>query len=84
VIFDDYIQKDASVVADGWSGYCPMKKYFPKLEQRLSNKVQNFTMLHIQIRNFKNWFRRVYTKYEYKTRNISADTWKNISTDSTD
>jgi len=51
-IFDKHIQKDASVVTDGWSGYHSLKKHFPKQEQRLSDKGQNVTMLHIQIRNF--------------------------------
>jgi len=71
-IFDEHIQKDASVVTDGWSGYNPIRKHFPKLEQRLSDKGQNFTMLHIQIRNFKNWLRGVhsYCNKEYLHRYI--------------
>jgi len=71
-IFDDHIRKDASVVTDGWSGYSPLKKHFPKLKQRLSDKGQNFTMLHIQIRNFKNWLRGVhsYCNREYLHRYI--------------
>jgi len=60
-IFEDHIGKDASVITDGWSGYKPLMKIYPKLEQRLSNKGQNFKMLHIQIRNFKNWLRGVHS-----------------------
>lgn len=71
-IFDDHIRKDASVVTDGWSGYSPLKEHFPKLKQRLSDNGQNFTMLHIQIRNFKNWLRGVhsYCNKEYLHRYI--------------
>ncbi len=71
-IFDDHIRKDASVITDGWSGYSPLKKHFPKLKQRLSNNGKNFTMLHLQIRNFKNWLRGVhsYCNREYLHRYI--------------
>jgi len=71
-IFDTHIRNDASVVTDGWAGYSPLKEQFPKLEQRLSDKGRNFTMLHIQIRNFKNWLRGVhsYCNREYLHRYI--------------
>ena len=71
-IFDTHISTDASVVTDGWSGYKLLKENFPKLEQRLSDKGQNFTMLHLQIRNFKNWLRGVhsYCNREYLNRYI--------------
>lgn len=52
-IFEDHIKKDASAVTHGWSGYKPLMKIYPKLEQRLSNKGQKFKTLHIQTRNFK-------------------------------
>jgi len=60
-IFDDHIDKKASILADGWSGYQPIKEDFPNLSQILSDKGRNFKMLHIQIRNFKNWLRGVHS-----------------------
>jgi transposase-like protein len=60
-IFEVHIKKDAKVVTDGWSGYKPMVNNYPNLKQRLSNKAENFTMLHLQIRNFKNWLRGVHS-----------------------
>lgn len=71
-IFDTHIKKDAFVLADGWSGYIPLKENYPNLEQTLSNKGKNFKMLHIQIRNFKNWLRGVhsYCNKEYLQKYI--------------
>lgn len=60
-IFEQHIDKQAYVLADGWSGYQPMKEGFPNLSQILSDKGKNFKMLHIQIRNFKNWLRGVHS-----------------------
>lgn len=56
-IFEHHIEKHAQIVADKWSGYKPLKKEYPNLKQILSDKGQNFKMLHLQIRNFKNWLR---------------------------
>lgn len=72
VLFDSHIKEDAFVVADGWSGYKPLKEEYPNLKQKLSNKGQNFKMLHIQIRNFKNWLRGVhsYCNKEYLQKYI--------------
>ena len=55
-IFNDHIKKDASILADGWSGYKPLKDNY-NIKQILSDKRRNFPMLHTQIRNFKNWIR---------------------------
>lgn len=60
-IFDIHIKNDANILADGWSGYNPIKKDYPNLKQTLSDKGKNFVMLHIQIRNFKNWLRGVHS-----------------------
>ncbi len=60
-IFNTHIDIDAQITTDGWSGYKPLIKKYPKFEQKLSNKGQNFKMLHIQIRNFKNWLRGVHS-----------------------
>jgi len=71
-VFEDHISKEAEVVADGWSGYKPLKEDYRKLTQRLSDKGRNFQMLHIQIRNFKNWLRGVhsYCNKEYLQKYI--------------
>src|SRR5699024_10855132 len=50
-IFENHISKDATIKADKWPGYAPIKKEYPGLTQVLSNKGKNFPMLHIQIRN---------------------------------
>jgi transposase-like protein len=71
-IFDTHIKNDANVLADGWSGYMPLKEDYPNLKQTLSDKGKNFKMLHIQIRNFKNWLRGVhsYCNKEYLQKYI--------------
>lgn len=60
-IFEVHIKQDAKVVTDGWSGNKPLIKSHPNLEHRLSYKGENFTMLHLQIRNFKNWLTGVHS-----------------------
>ena len=60
-IFVKHIRKDASILTDGWSGYKPLINNFPNLEQILSDGGMNFKMIHIQIRNFKNWLRGVHS-----------------------
>lgn len=60
-IFEVHIDKDASITSDKWSGYSPIKKEFPNMTQIFSNKGKNFKMLHLQIRNLKNWLRGVHS-----------------------
>lgn len=60
-LFEHHIKNDAQVLADGWTGYMPLKEDYPDLKQTLSDKGKNFKMLHIQIRNFKNWLRGVHS-----------------------
>ena len=71
-IFDTHIKNDAKILADGWRGYSPLKEEYPNLKQTLSNEGKNFKMLHIQIRNFKNWLRGVhsYCNKEYLQKYI--------------
>ncbi len=52
-IFEDHISPGAKVLADGWTGYKPLKESHRLLRQRLSDKCRNFPMVHNQIRNFK-------------------------------
>ena len=68
-IFHRHISKTAKITTDGWSGYKPLMKQYPHFEQKLSNKGQNFKMLHIQIRNFKNWLRGVHSYCSKETLN---------------
>jgi len=56
-IFEEHISNEADILADGWAGYKPIKEDYPALDQILSDAGKNFKMLHIQIRNFKNWLR---------------------------
>lgn len=72
-IFETHISRDASITTDGWSGYKPLKKKFPHLSQKLSDKGKNFTMLHLQIRNFKNWLRGVHSYCNKETLNEYID-----------
>jgi len=65
-IFDIHIGKKSYVLAGGWSGYQPIKEGRPNLSQIQSGKGKNFKMLHIQIRNFKNWIRGVHFYCERK------------------
>ncbi|UZS00115.1 transposase [Chondrinema litorale] len=58
-IFKDHISKKTAVVTDGWGGYKPIKKLYKNMRSQLSNKGKNFTMLHLQIRNLKNWLRGI-------------------------
>lgn len=72
-IFETHISPLAKITTDGWSGYKPVMKKYPHFEQKLSNKGQNFKMLHIQIRNFKNWLRGVHSYCNKETLNQYID-----------
>lgn len=61
-LFNRDIKNDASILADGWRGYSPLKNVYPDLKQTLSDQRKNLKMLHIQIRNFKNWLRSVHRR----------------------
>lgn len=65
-IFEDHIDADADVATDGWSSYKAFRTEYPNLKQVPSNKGKNFPMLHIQIRNFKNWLRGVHSYCDRK------------------
>ena len=68
-IFEIHISTEAKITTDGWSGYKPLMKKYPHFEQKLSDKGQNFKMLHLQIRNFKNWLRGVHSYCNKETLN---------------
>lgn len=65
-VFTDHIAPKAHVVTDGWSAYKAFREEYPNLKQIPSNKGKNFPMLHIQIRNFKNWLRGVHSYCDKK------------------
>lgn len=58
--FNDYISKEAHVITDEWRGYLPLKKEFPRLEQKPSNKGRNFPELNIHIMNIQGWLRGIH------------------------
>jgi len=65
-VFDQHIDVNAHVVTDGWSAYKSFKREYENLIQVPSEKGRNFPMLHIQIRNFKNWLRGVHSYCDRK------------------
>jgi hypothetical protein len=58
--FERYIDKDADVVTDEWTGYVPLKSAYKKLRQLPSNKGKSFPELHIHIMNIKIWLRGIH------------------------
>jgi len=58
--FEKYIDKDAGVVTDEWTGYNPLKSTYKKLKQVPSNKGKSFPELHIHIMNIKIWLRGIH------------------------
>ena len=58
--FKTHIKTDADIVTDVWKGYLPLKKDYPTLEQRPSNKGANFKQLHIHIMNIQGWLRGIH------------------------
>lgn len=54
----DYIDSDADVKTDCWSGYKGMEAHFPKLTREKSGKKgENFKQMHRVIMMFKAWLR---------------------------
>jgi ISXO2-like transposase domain len=58
--FDNHISKNAKIVTDEWTGYGPLKKEYPGLEQRKSDEGNGFIDLHIHIMNLKGWLRGIH------------------------
>lgn len=52
--------KGRKVITDEWSGYLPLKKDYPKLEQRPSDKGKGHPQIHIHIMNIKGWLRGIH------------------------
>jgi hypothetical protein len=58
--FEAYISKEARIITDEWSGYKPLKKDYPLLEQVPSNKGSSMKELHIHIMNIQGWLRGIH------------------------
>lgn len=58
--FNQYIDKDAKVITDQWTGYSPLKLEYSKLKQIPSKEGENFPDLHIHIMNLKSWLRGIH------------------------
>ncbi|MFZ6665557.1 transposase [Peijinzhouia sedimentorum] len=72
-IFEEHINQNASMFTDGWSAYKAFREEYRNLRQIPSNKRENFLMLRLQIRNFKNWLRgiRSYSDRKYLQKYIN-------------
>lgn len=58
--FERYIDKDAEVITDEWTGYIPLKKQYRNMKQVPSNGGKSFPELHIHIMNLKSWLRGIH------------------------
>lgn len=58
--FEKHIGKTALVKTDEWTGYKPLKKQYPKLEQIPSASGNGFPDIHIHIMNLKGWLRGIH------------------------
>jgi transposase-like protein len=64
-IFDKHLTADTFIVADKWSGYKPLKKEYPNMVQRKSEKGKNFPELHLMIMNLKSWLKGIHHKISH-------------------
>ena len=58
--FKSHISPQAHVVTDEWKGYLPLRKEYAHLEQKPSNKGNNFPELHVHIMNIQGWLRGIH------------------------
>lgn len=58
--FESHISKDATIVADEWAGYIPLKKDYCNLKQIPSKNGENHPDIHIHIMNLKGWLRGIH------------------------
>jgi ISXO2-like transposase domain len=76
--FKNYINKEATVITDEWTGYSPLKRDYSNLKQIPSNDGKNFPDLHIHIMNLKGWLRGIHI---IAVRNVYRDIWMSITID---
>lgn len=80
-IFDDHISKDATIKADGWTGYAPIKQDYKGLRQVLSDKGKNSRCcIYRSVTSRTGSEGCIHTA----TRNTSSDTLTSISSGSTE
>lgn len=58
--FETHISKDAKIITDEWTGYLPLKKDYPNIEQMKSEDGKNFPDIHLHIMNIKGWLRGIH------------------------
>jgi len=58
--FETYISKNTHIITDEWTGYKPLKKAYPLLEQIPSDKGKGLKELHIHIMNIQSWLRGIH------------------------
>ncbi len=90
-IFEKHIGKEAEAKTDGWRGYIPLKKEW-NITQEISNKGENFKMLHTHIMNIKGWLRGIHHKcssnrlqsylneyhFRFNRRNFMVSIWHKL------
>lgn len=71
------ISENANIETDGWTGYKPLKKDFPKLIQTKSEKKgRNFMHIHRVIMGFKGWLRGIHHHAEHLQSYIDEYTYR--------
>ena len=58
--FEKFIDKDAMVKTDQWTGYSPLKEEYLNMEQLPSDSGNGFPDIHIHIMNLKGWLRGIH------------------------
>jgi len=58
--FEKYISKTALIKTDEWTGYKPLSKDYPCLEQLPSASGKGSPSIHIHIMNIKGWLRGIH------------------------
>lgn len=58
--FRAHISKDSRIITDEWTGYIPLKKDYPGLEQVKSDKGKGMPEIHNHIMNLKGWLRGIH------------------------
>jgi hypothetical protein len=74
---ESVISVDANIETDGWRGYSPLLKTFPKLKQTKSEKKgKNFKHIHRVIMGFKGWLRGIHHHAEHLQSYINEHTYR--------
>jgi transposase-like protein len=60
-LLNKHVDKDATIVADGWSAYDKLSQQW-NIDLQESGKGANYVELHTVIMNFKSWLRGIYHK----------------------